>query len=148
MCCACALRVRPGVGKIFTGRHITRAFDRALRLGMRTACLTFLATATTILFALLAARESLMSSISGVLLALLGVSPAVGSLSTGGSHKAARGAASRGGKTARGGSRGSKAAQARLDPGKIAATLSNATRALLLERYSEDFVNFGYAGGG
>ena len=44
--------------------------------------------------------------------------------------------------------RGSKAAQARLDPGKIAATLSNATRALLLERYSEDFVNFGYAGGG
>ena len=77
---------------------------------MRTACLTFLATATTILFALLAARESLMSSISGVLLVLLGVSPAVGSLSTGGSHKAARGA-SRGGKTARGGSRGSKAAR-------------------------------------
>jgi len=30
------------------------------------------------------------------------------------------------------------------DSRKIVATLSNATKAILLERYGEDFVNFGY----
>lgn len=39
---------------------------------------------------------------------------------------------------------GSEAAQVLLDPRKIAATLSRATKAILRERYREDFVNFGY----
>jgi hypothetical protein len=39
---------------------------------------------------------------------------------------------------------GSEAARMLLDPITIAATLSDTTKAILRERYREDFVNFGY----